>query len=238
MLKNACYTWIWKRHVWNMTNNNIIQKDQHGRLTEGGICSKITWGFSVGWHLFICLVSPGELKNELAQYLHLYMSLFCTRTLLSNVKLVGQTLQSLIFDMLLFCGSLYTLVVCWSLAWFSTCFRKYAWRLNVFPQVSQWYWPSSDGEFRRSPGVIDNICLFKFNGFELSKFPSWFKFTFAGNILDGTLCLLGKDCLGLCHRRCEAKLAGQLKTLSHSGHLYSTWTIRGQRCCANLNASS
>ena len=31
--------------------------------------------------------------------------------------------------------------------------------------------------------------------------------------------------LGLCHRRCEARFAGQLKTLSHSGHLYSTCTI-------------
>ena len=30
---------------------------------------------------------------------------------------------------------------------------------------------------------------------------------------------------GLCHRRCEARFAGQLKTLSHSGHLYSTCTI-------------
>ena len=31
--------------------------------------------------------------------------------------------------------------------------------------------------------------------------------------------------LGLCQRRWEARFAGQLKTLSHSGHLYSTWTI-------------
>ena len=31
--------------------------------------------------------------------------------------------------------------------------------------------------------------------------------------------------LGLCHRRWEARFAGQLKTFSHSGHRYSTWTI-------------
>jgi hypothetical protein len=30
------------------------------------------------------------------------------------------------------------------------------------------------------------------------------------------------DDWGLCHRRCDAKLAGQLKVLSHSGQLNKT----------------
>ena len=33
---------------------------------------------------------------------------------------------------------------------------------------------------------------------------------------------------GRCHLRCEAKLAGQLNTLSHSGHLCSTQMFRDQ----------
>ena len=37
--------------------------------------------------------------------------------------------------------------------------------------------------------------------------------------------LLFPCCLGLCHLLCEARLAGQLKTFSHSGQRYSTWTI-------------
>ena len=44
--------------------------------------------------------------------------------------------------------------------------------------------------------------------------------------------------LGLCHLRCDARFAGQLKTLSHSGHRYSTWTIREHLCCAKPNASA
>lgn len=35
-------------------------------------------------------------------------------------------------------------------------------------------------------------------------------------------CFSSFCCRGLCHLRCEAKFAGQLKTLSHSGHRYST----------------
>ena len=43
---------------------------------------------------------------------------------------------------------------------------------------------------------------------------------------------------GLCQRRCDARLAGQLKTLSHSEQRYSTWMMRGHRCCARQKASS
>ena len=32
-------------------------------------------------------------------------------------------------------------------------------------------------------------------------------------------------CFGLCQRRCDARLAGQLNTFSHSGQRYSMWTI-------------
>ncbi|TNN83104.1 hypothetical protein EYF80_006711 [Liparis tanakae] len=35
-----------------------------------GICSRITCLFSEGWHLFMCLVSPGELYRVAGQYLH------------------------------------------------------------------------------------------------------------------------------------------------------------------------
>lgn len=36
--------------------------------------------------------------------------------------------------------------------------------------------------------------------------------------------------LGLCQRRWEARLAGQLNTFSHSGHLYSRLTIMVHLC--------
>ncbi len=44
--------------------------------------------------------------------------------------------------------------------------------------------------------------------------------------------------LGLCQRRWEARLAGQLNTLPHSGHLYSRWMILGHLCWASAKASS
>ncbi len=42
---------------------------------------------------------------------------------------------------------------------------------------------------------------------------------------------------GLCHLRWDARLAGQLKTLSHSGQRYSTRTILEHLCWARENGS-
>lgn len=117
------------------------------------------------------------------------------------------------------------------------CFLRYACRLNLLPQNWQSYEPSSEPD-SDSPGLGVSLSLISLASSETDLTPSGGILAISGL----TPCaggIAGAPVVrGLCQRRWEARLAGQLNILSHSGHRYSTLTIREHLCWAREKGSA